>query len=94
MNALKDGLTLLMITLLLGAVAGLVAFWPFGSTAQGGLRCEGKGAVVMRVAGKDYAVNGMASSRYPPIQDAWNREAQPHADIDRLIVRGLTLCSW
>ena len=94
MNALKDGLTLLMITLLLGAVAGLVAFWPFGNTAQGGLRCEGKGAVVMRVAGKDYAVNGMASSRYPPIQDAWNRKAQPNADIDRLIVRGLTLCSW
>ena len=94
MKALVDSLTLLMITLLLASVTALVAVWPFANTAQDDLRCEGKGAVVARVAGKDYAVNGMASSRYPPIQDAWNGKAQPDADIDRLIVRGLTLCSW
>ena len=94
MKAFVDGLTLLMITLLLGSVAALVAVWPFANLAQGELRCEGKGAVVIRIAGEDYAVNGMASSRYPPIQSVWNRHTQPNADLDSLIVRGLTLCSW
>jgi hypothetical protein len=48
----------------------------------------------MRIAGEDYAVNGMASSRYPPVQSVWSRETQPNADLDSLIVRGLTLCIW
>lgn len=42
MKALVDCLTLLMITLLLGSVAMLVAVWPFANMAQGELRCEGK----------------------------------------------------
>ena len=50
--------------------------------------------MVVRVAGKDYAVNGMASSRYPPIQQVWNSNTYPDTNIDRLIARGLTLCDW
>ena len=94
MKVLVDGLALLMIAALFVSVAALIAVWPFADMAQGELRCEGKGAVVIRVAGEDYAVNGMASSRYPPIQRVWNRDTQPDADLDSFIVRGLTLCSW
>jgi len=65
--------------------------------AQGVLRCEGAGAVVINIDGADYAVNGMASRRYPPIQRVWNNSSHPENDIDdidRIIVRGLTLCDW
>ena len=62
--------------------------------ALGELRCEGRGAVIIKVDGRDYAVNGMAGPRYPPIQTLWNKKSQPQADIDRLIVQGLTLCAW
>jgi hypothetical protein len=68
--------------------------WPFTDLAQGELRCEKGGAVVIRIAGKDYAVNGAASSLYPPVQQIWNSDTYPNADIDRLIVKGLTLCDW
>jgi hypothetical protein len=64
--------------------------WPF-ATAQGSLRCEGAGAIILTVGGKDYAVNGMAANRYPPIQaDTIN----PTTDIGPIISRGLTLCKW
>ena len=62
--------------------------------AEGVLRCEGAGAVVINIDGADYAVNGMASRRYPPIQRVWNSSSHPENDIDRIIVRGLTLCDW
>ena len=62
--------------------------------AQGQVRCEGAGAVVININGTDYAVNGMASRRYPPIQRVWNSATHSEADIDRIIVRGLTLCDW
>jgi hypothetical protein len=62
--------------------------------AQGALRCEGAGAVVINIDGVDYAVNGMASRRYPPVQRVWNSASHPENDIDRIIVRGLTLCDW
>ena len=42
--------------------------------ALGELRCEGRGAVIINVDGRDYAVNGMAGPRYPPIQTLWNKE--------------------
>jgi hypothetical protein len=61
--------------------------------AQGEVRCEGAGAVVINIDGADYAVNGLASRGYPPIQRVWNN-AYPESDIDRIIVRGLTLCDW
>jgi hypothetical protein len=62
--------------------------------ALGELRCEGNGAIVIKVGGRDYAVNGMAGSRYPPLQSVWNEGSQPGIDIDRLIVQGITLCNW
>jgi len=62
--------------------------------AQGELRCEDHGAIVIKVAGKDYAVNGLAAARYQPIQRIWNSATYPEADIERIIVRGLTLCDW
>ena len=62
--------------------------------AQGEVRCEGAGAVVINIDGADYAVNGMASRRYPPIQRVWNSAGHPESDIDRIVVRGLTLCDW
>jgi hypothetical protein len=62
--------------------------------AQGELRCEGSGAVVINIDGADYAVNSMASRHYPPIQRIWNTATYPKSDIDRIIVRGLTLCDW
>lgn len=61
---------------------------------QGELRCEGAGGVIINVDGKDYAVNGKAGSRYPPVQSIWNSATQPEADIDRILSRGLTLCDW
>jgi hypothetical protein len=65
---------------------------PFGE--HGELRCEGTGAVVITINGTDYAVNGMAGARYPPIQVIWNKATVPEANFDRLIARGLTLCDW
>jgi hypothetical protein len=50
------------------------------------------GAVVVRIAGKDYAANGMASLRYPPLQNIWNQDNFPDTNIDRIITRGWTLC--
>jgi hypothetical protein len=85
---------ILVMALICGSVAILVKTWPFANLARGELRCEGAGAVVIHIAGKDYAVNGMASGRYPPVQRIWNRSTYPDADIDRLIVQGLTLCDW
>jgi hypothetical protein len=67
---------------------------PSPKVTQGVLRCEGAGAVVINIDGADYAVNGMASRRYPPIQRVWNSSSHPENDIDRIIVRGLTLCDW
>jgi hypothetical protein len=64
------------------------------ASALGELRCEGNGAIVIKVGGRDYAVNGMAGSRYPPLQSVWNEGSQPAIDIDRLIVQGITLCDW
>ncbi len=60
----------------------------------GEIRCEGHGAIVINVDGRDYAVNGMASSRYTPIQSLWTKNSHPEIDIDRLIVQGITLCDW
>lgn len=94
MKVLLNAVTLLAIGLLLTAIATLVLRWPFADMAAGELRCESGGALVVRIAGIDYAVNGMASTRYPPIQRIWNEDNFPATDIDRIIVRGLTLCDW
>jgi hypothetical protein len=84
--------------LVIGAIVFSIAFIvvdrkPLG-LEHGELRCEGSGAVVINVGGKDYAVNGMATPRFPPIQGIWNEATYPEIDIGRLVVRGLTLCKW
>jgi hypothetical protein len=61
---------------------------------QGELRCEGAGGVIINVDGKDYAVNGMAGSRYAPIQAVWKSAKDPDIDAGPIISRGLTLCQW
>ena len=78
----------LLVLALLGWYSG------YAKEAKGELRCERAGAVVINVDGKDYAVNGMASSRYPPIERIWNSATHPEADIGRILSRGLTLCDW
>lgn len=67
--------------------------WPF-KMAHGWLRCEGAGAVILNVRGKDYAVNGLASARYAPIQASWTNENKTDIDVGPIISRGLTLCHW
>jgi hypothetical protein len=66
--------------------------WPF-AIQRGRLRCEGAGAVVLTVQGKDYAVNGMASTRYASMQPVWKSTNNP-GDVGSIISRGLTLCKW
>jgi Protein of unknown function (DUF2511) len=66
--------------------------WPF-AIQQGRLRCEGAGAVILTVQGKDYAVNGMASTRYASMQPVYKSPNDP-GDLGRIISRGLTLCKW
>ena len=76
-------------------VLGVLGWYSgYAKEAQGELRCEGAGAVVINVDGKDYAVNGMAGRRYPPIERIWNSATHPEADIGRILSRGLTLCDW
>jgi len=70
----------------LGAAVAAFALPPI-DVVEGEIRCESPGAVVVNVAGEDYAVNAIARWRYPPIELIWK-----DADIDRLISRGLTLC--
>ena len=94
MRVLLNAITLFAIALLVAAVATLGVWWPFANMAVGELRCEDGGAVVVRVLGKDYAANGKASAQYPPLQKIWNKDTYPDTNINRLVARGLTLCSW
>jgi hypothetical protein len=76
-------------------VLGVLGWYSgYAKEAKGELRCEGAGAVVINVDGKDYAVNGMASTRYPPIERIWNSTNHPDANLGRILNRGLTLCDW
>ena len=56
-------------------ILGILGLSSYGAGSQkmteGELRCEGHGAVIINVDGKDYAVNGLAGSRYPPIESIW-----------------------
>jgi hypothetical protein len=78
----------------LGPNANRAVDSPSRDRGLGEIRCEGQGAIVINVDGRDYAVNGMAGSRYPPIQSLWTKDSHPDIDIDRLIVHGITLCDW
>ena len=94
MKLVIEAVFILVIGLVCASVVYVATSWPFTNFDQGELRCEEGGTVVIRIAGKDYAVNGAASSRYPPVQQIWNSATFPNTDIDRLIVKGLTLCDW
>src|SRR5262245_30077498 len=94
MRLIIEATLILVIGLVGGSVAYVGISWLFTDLAQGELRCQEGVAVVIRIAGKNYAVNGAASSRYPPVQQIWNSATYPNTDIDRLIVKGLTLCNW
>ena len=67
--------------------------WPF-KTTRGWLRCEGAGAIILTVRGKDYAVNGLAISRYEPIRAVWKSDEGRDIDAGPIISRGLALCHW
>src|SRR6476619_4673351 len=63
-------------------VLGVLGWYSgYAKEAQGQLLCEGPGGVVINVDGEDYAVNGMAGRRYPPIERIWNSATHPEADI-------------
>jgi hypothetical protein len=94
MKQVGNPVLLIVTGSLLGSVAAVAFVWPFTNLMQGELRCEGRGAVIIKIAGKDYAVNAMASPRRPPIRAIWNTASYPETNIDRLIVKGLTLCDW
>ena len=67
--------------------------WPF-AIQQGRLRCEGTGAVIFTARGKDYGLNGMASTRYASMQPVRKSTGDPNFDLGSIISRGLTLCKW
>ena len=94
MRSIPAAIALLMLALTISSVLALFKGSPSTRTAQGAVRCEGAGAVVVNIDGVDYAANGMASRRYPPVQRVWNTATYPESDLDRVIVAGLTLCDW
>src|SRR2546428_14158354 len=54
--------------------------WPF-AMQQVRLRCEGAGAVILTLRGKEYAANGMAGARSASIHAGWetsNIDIGPH----------------
>jgi hypothetical protein len=83
-----------IVLIVLGLAGGLAYYGERSSFAHGELRCEGAGALIIKVDGMDYAVNGMPGPSYPPIQRIWNSSIYPDLDIGRIIDRGLTLCNW
>jgi hypothetical protein len=83
-------LALVAIGLIVSSIAALIPKGGSFETTQGEVRCESPGAVVINIAGEDYAVNTIAGWRYPPVQLVWNT---PETDIERLTVRGLALCN-
>ena len=94
MRSIPAAIALLMLALTISSVLALFKGNSSTQTAQGEVRCEGAGAVVVNIDGVDYAANGMASRYYPPIQWIWNAAAYPDSDLDRIIITGLTLCDW
>jgi hypothetical protein len=82
--------------IVLGSIVSAIAVLVGGSSVKigGELRCEGVGAVIINIAGEDYAVDPIAGWQYPPVQRVWNDAAYPEVDIDRILARGLTLCDY
>jgi hypothetical protein len=93
-RSIPAAIALLMLALTISSVLALFKGRSSTQMAQGEVRCEGAGAVVVNIDGVDYAANGMASRRYPPVQRVWNAATYPESDLDRVIITGLTLCEW
>ena len=70
--------------------------WPL-TVDSGTLRCEPPSAVVFKVDGTDYGVNGMAKTNgYADIAPIWAADPSgnaPKKNIAALIQRGLELCN-
>ena len=85
---------LLIVAAMALLVLGVLGWYRgYAKDVQGALRCEGRGAVIINIDGKDYAVNGMAGSLFS-IERIWNSATHPETDTGRILSRGLTLCDW
>jgi hypothetical protein len=93
-RSIPAAIALLMLVLTTSSVLALFKGSSSTQMAQGEVRCEGAGAVIVNIDGVDYAANGMASRLYPPVQRVWNAATYPDSDLDRVIITGLTLCDW
>ena len=94
MRSIPAAIALLMLALTISSALALFNGKSSIQMARGEVRCEGAGAVVVNIDGVDYAANGMASRRYPPIHRVWNASTHPESNLDRVIIAGLTLCDW
>lgn len=94
MRLVIGAVALIVIAAIAGTIVAFVLGKPSLKVAEGDLRCEGAGAVIIRIDGKDYALNGLASRSYPLIQTIWNETTGPKVNINSLIVHGLSLCDW
>ena len=74
--------------------------WPF-TVDEGILNCEIASAVVLRVGGTTYGVNGLGANRYGPIDPIWRDHPSAAEDprfkgrkvnMGPIIDRGLLLC--
>ena len=88
-----EAFALVIFATVVAIVVALMFASPDRNLTEGELRCEDAGAVIVNVAGEDYAVNSLAGWRFPPIQLIWNKDSFPETNIDRLIARGLALCN-
>ena len=95
MRLIINAITLLVIGLIIGSIAAVALSWPFFNLAQGELRCESHGAVVIRVAGQDYAVNGLAGVHVIHPYSAFGAAPLIQKLTSKaLSSEGLTLCDW
>jgi hypothetical protein len=78
MKVLRDSVTLLAIGLIVVALTTLGLRWPFARLAEGELRCEGAGAIVVNVAGKDYAMKVWRVDVTRPYSKFGKRELSRH----------------
>jgi hypothetical protein len=63
MKLLIEAIALLVISAIIISIAIVVLGRNPVKLAQGELRCQGGGAIIIKIDGKDYAVNGMAKPR-------------------------------
>ena len=69
MKLIIEVLALLVISAIVIFIAIVVLGRNPVKLAQGELRCQGGGAIIINIEGKDYAVNGMASVVMPAMAE-------------------------